>query len=145
MSLLVLLITFLKNLISQVVILHSRGLVIVQVWHWYVNVARKIEFMILLFVSIGISLRRIHEDILDPQINEGNLLCSRDWNQEDLSATIFLELPGLLPAEQQIPTQRMALTLEIFEEEYPQTGRTHIYTDRSVEDAVRKRKQSGVY
>ena len=27
----------------------------VQVWHWYVSVGRKMEFMILLFVSIGIS------------------------------------------------------------------------------------------
>ena len=56
MSLLVLLTAFLKHLISQVVILHSRGLVIVQVWHWYVSVGRKMEFMILLFVSIGTSL-----------------------------------------------------------------------------------------
>ena len=58
-------------------------------------------------------LRRTHEDILDPQINEGNHLCSRDWNQDDLRATIFLEVPGLLPAEQQIPAQQMALTLEM--------------------------------
>ena len=64
-------------------------------------------------------LRRTHEDILDPQINEGNLLCSGDWNQEDLRATIFLEVPGLLPAEQQIPTQQMALTLEMLDEKYP--------------------------
>ena len=35
-------------------------------------------------------LKRTHEDILDPQINEENLLCCRDWNQEDLRATIFL-------------------------------------------------------
>ena len=27
----------------------------VQVWHWYVSVGRKMEFMILLFVSTGIS------------------------------------------------------------------------------------------
>ena len=59
-------------------------------------------------------LRRTHEDILDPQINEGNHLCSRDWNQDDLRATIFLDVPGLLHAEQQIPTHQMALTLEIF-------------------------------
>ena len=44
-------------------------------------------------------LRRTYEDILDPQINEGSHLCSRDWNQEDLRATIFLEIPGLLPDE----------------------------------------------
>ena len=36
-------------------ILRSRGLVMVQVWHWYVSVCRKMEFMILLFVSIEIS------------------------------------------------------------------------------------------
>ena len=82
-------------------------------------------------------LRRTHEDILDPQVNEGNHLCSTDWNQEDLRATIFLEVPGLLPAEQQIPTQQMALTLEMLEEKYPQTDWTHIYTDDSTVDAVR--------
>ena len=60
-------------------------------------------------------LRRTQEDILDPQINERNNLCSRGWNQDDLRATIFLEVPGLLPAEQQIPTQQMALTLEMLE------------------------------
>ena len=27
----------------------------VQVWHWYVSIGTKMEFMILLFVSIGIS------------------------------------------------------------------------------------------
>ena len=62
----------------------------------------------------------IHVDILDPQINEENLLCCRDWNQEDPRATIFLEVPGLLPAEKQIPTQQMAL--EMLEGKYP-----HIY------------------
>ena len=30
--------SFRKHLISQVVILRSRGLVIVQAWHWYVSV-----------------------------------------------------------------------------------------------------------
>ena len=54
LSLLLLLTAFLKNLISQVVILRSRGLVMVPVWHWYVSVGTKMEFMILLFVSIGI-------------------------------------------------------------------------------------------
>ena len=54
MSLLVLLTVFLKQLTSQVVILRYRGLVMVQVWHWYVSVGTKMEFMILLFVSIGI-------------------------------------------------------------------------------------------
>ena len=44
-------------------------------------------------------LRRTHEDILDPQINEGNHLCSSDFNEDDLRATIFLEVPGQLPAE----------------------------------------------
>ena len=71
-----------------------------------------------------------HEDILDPQINEGNNLCSRDWNKDDLRATIFLEVPGLLPAEQQIPTQQMALTLEMLEEKYPQADWTHNYIHR---------------
>ena len=89
-------------------------------------------------------LRRTHEDILDPQINEGNNLCSRDWNQDDLRATIFLEVPGLLPAEQQIPAQQMALTLEMLEEIYPQAGWTHIYTDGSAEEAVRN-GDSGVF
>ena len=89
-------------------------------------------------------LRRTHEDILDPQINEGNHLCSRDWNQDDLRATIFLEVPGLLPPEQQIPTQQMDLTLEMIEEKYPQADWTHIYTDGSAEDAVRN-GGSGVF
>ena len=71
--------------------------------------------------------RRTHEDILDPQINEGNHLCSRDWKQDDLRATIFLEVPDLLPAEQQIPTQQMALTLEMLEEKCPQADWTHIH------------------
>ena len=83
-------------------------------------------------------LRRIHEGILDPQINEGNLLCSRDWDKEDLRATIFLEVP------QQIPTQQMALTLEMLEEKYPQADWTHIYTNGLVEDAVRN-GGSGVF
>ena len=69
-------------------------------------------------------LRRTHEDILYPHNNEG------DWNQEDLGATIFLEVPGLLPAEQQIPAQQMALTLEMLEEEYQQGDWTHIYVHR---------------
>ena len=81
-------------------------------------------------------LRRAHEDFLDPQIKEETLLCTRDWNQEDLRATIFLEVPGLLPAEQQIPTQQMTLTLKMLEEKYLQTDWTHIYTDGSAEDAV---------
>ena len=80
---------------------------------------------------------RTHEDILDPLINEGNHLCSRGWNQDDLRATIFLEVPGLVPVEQQIPTQQMALALEMLEEKYPQAEWTHIYTDGSAEDAVR--------
>ena len=82
-------------------------------------------------------LRRTHEDILDPQINERNHLCSRDWNQDDLRATIVLEIPGLLPAEQQIPTQQIALTLDMLEEKYPQADWTHIYSDGSAEEAVR--------
>ena len=49
------------------------------------------------------------------KINEENL-CSRDWNQEDLRATIFLEVTGLLLAEQQIPKQQMALTLGMLED-----------------------------
>ena len=55
MSLLVLLTAFLKHIISQVVILHFRGLVVVQVWYWYVSVGTKPEIMILHFVSIGIT------------------------------------------------------------------------------------------
>ena len=51
-----------------------------------------------------------------------------DWNQEDLRATISLEVPGLLPTEQQIPTQQMTLSLEMLEEKYPQADWTHIYT-----------------
>ena len=82
-------------------------------------------------------LRRTHEDILDPQINEGNHLCSRDWDQDDLRATIFLEVPGLLSAEQQIPAQQVTLTLEMLEEKYPQVDWTHIYTNGSPEDTVR--------
>ena len=89
-------------------------------------------------------LRRTHEDILDAQINEGNNLCSRDWNQDDLRATIFLEAPGLLPAEQHIPAQQMALTLEMLEEKHPQAGWTHICTDGSAEEAVRS-GGSGVF
>ena len=54
MSLLVLLTAFLKQLTSQVVILRYRGLVMVQVWYRYVSVGTKMEFMILLFVSIEI-------------------------------------------------------------------------------------------
>ena len=60
------------------------------------------------------------------------LLCCRDWNQEDLRAAIFLEVPGLLPAEQQ-----MALTLEMLEEKYPKADWTHIYIDGSAEDGTR--------
>ena len=72
-------------------------------------------------------LRRTHEDTLDPQINEESLLCVRDWSQEDLRATIFLEVPSELPAEQQIPTQQMALTLQILGENIRRlTG--HMYT-----------------
>ena len=82
-------------------------------------------------------LRRTHEDILDPQIYEGNHLCCMDWNQEDFGATIFQEVPGLLLAEQQIPTQQMALTLEMLGEKYPQADWAHIYTDGSAEDAIR--------
>ena len=82
-------------------------------------------------------LRRTHEDILDPQINEENLLGCRDWNQEDLRSTIFLEVPGLFPAAQQLPIQQMALTLEMLEEKYLQADWTHIYTSGSAEDAVR--------
>ena len=96
------------------------------------------------FNHLAMDLRRTHEDILDPQINEGNHLWSRDWNQDDLRATIFLEVPGLLPAEQQIPTQQMALILEIFEEKYPQADWTHIYSDGSAEDAVRNGR-SGMF
>ena len=47
-------------------------------------------------------LRRTHEDILD------------------------LEVPSLLSAEQQIPTQQMALTLEMLDEKCPQADWTHI-------------------
>ena len=72
-------------------------------------------------------LRRTHEDILGPHINEENILCDRDLNQEDLRASICLEVPGLLPAEQQIPTQQMALTLKMFEGKYPQAHWTHDY------------------
>ena len=82
---------------------------------------------------MAMDLRRTHEDILDPQINEGNYLCSRNWNQDGLRATIFLEVPGLLPAEQHIPAQQM----EMLEEKYPQADWTHIYTGRSAEEAVR--------
>ena len=58
-----------------------------------------------------------------------------DWNQEDLRA-IFLEVPGQLPAKQQIPTQQMAFTPEMLEETYPQADWTHIYTNGSA-DPVR--------
>ena len=47
-SLLVLLTDFLKHLISQVVILRSRGLVVVQVWHWYVSVDGVYDFALCL-------------------------------------------------------------------------------------------------
>ena len=89
--------------------------------------------------------RRTHEHILDPQINGENLLCSRDWTHlEGLIATIFLEVPGLLPAEQQIPTQQIALILEMLEEKYQQADWIHVYTDGSAEDAVRN-GGSGVF
>ena len=83
-------------------------------------------------------LRRTHEDIVDPQINEENLLCGRNWNQEDFRATIFL------PAEQQIPTQQMALNLEMLEEKCLQSNWAHIYTNGSAEDSVRN-GGSGVF
>ena len=51
-SLLVLLPAFLRHLISQVVILRSRGLVMVQVWHWYVSAGTKMDFMILLCLGM---------------------------------------------------------------------------------------------
>ena len=57
--------------------------------------------------------------------------------RKDLRATIFLEVPGLLSAKQQIPTQQIALTLEILEEKYPQADWTHIHTGGSVKDAVK--------
>ena len=47
---------------------------------------------------------------------------------------MYLEVPGLLPAEQQIPTQQMALTVEMLEEKYPQADWTHIYTGGSAEE-----------
>ena len=50
----------------------------------------------------------------------------------------------MLPAEQQIPTQQMALTLDMLEEEYLKADWTHIYTDGSAEDAVRN-GGSGVF
>ena len=53
MSLLVFLTAFLKYLISQVVILRSRGLAMVQVWHWYVSVGRKMEFMFCSLSPLG--------------------------------------------------------------------------------------------
>ena len=53
MSLLVLLAAFLKHLISQVVILRSRGLVLVQVWHWYVGVGTKMEFIFCSLSPLG--------------------------------------------------------------------------------------------
>ena len=70
-------------------------------------------------------------------MNEGNYLSRRDWNQDDLRATIFLEVPGMLPAEQQIPAQQMALTLEMLEVKYLQADWTHAYADGSAEDAFR--------
>ena len=73
-----------------------------------------------------------------------NLICSRIWNQENLRAIIFLEVPVLLPAEQQIPAQQMALTLEMPEDKYPQAGWTHMYTDGSAVDTVRS-GGSGVF
>ena len=79
------------------------------------------------FNHLARDLRSTHEDSLDPQINVGSLLYCRDWNQDDLRATIFLEVPGLLPAEQQIPAQQMALTLDMLEEKYPQADWTHIH------------------
>ena len=82
-------------------------------------------------------LRRTHTDILEPQINEGNHLCSTDWNQDDLRATIFMEVPDLLHPEQQIPAPQMALTVKMLEDKYPLADRTHIYTDSSAEEAVR--------
>ena len=41
-------------------------------------------------IHLARDLRRTHEDILDSQINGENLLCDRDWNQEDLNH----HLPG---------------------------------------------------
>ena len=68
-----------------------------------------------------------------------------ETNHEDLRATIFLEVPGLLPTEQQIPKQQMVLTLEMLEEKYPQADWTqYIYTDGSAEDALRN-GGSGVF
>ena len=46
---------------------------------------------------LAMDFKRAHEDILDPHINEGNLPCSRDWNQEGARATIFLEVPWSAP------------------------------------------------
>ena len=58
MSLLVLLAVFLKHFISQVVILRSRGLVVVQIWPWYVSVGTKMKF-------IGPANRNCHTKLLD--------------------------------------------------------------------------------
>ena len=80
---------------------------------------------------------RTQEEILVPQISEENLLFSRDWNQEDVRATISLEVHGLLHAEQHIPTQQMALTLEMLMEKCPLADWRHVYTECSAEDAVR--------
>ena len=76
-------------------------------------------------------LRRTHKDVLNPPINEDFLLCSRNWNQEDLGATIVVEVPGLLPTEQRMPAQQMALTQGMLEEKNPQADWTHVYTDTS--------------
>ena len=57
--------------------------------------------------------------------------------EETGTRTIFLEILGLLPTEQQIPTQPMALTLEMLEEKNTCRLVGHIYTDSSAEDAVR--------
>ena len=57
-------------------------------------------------------------------MRETTCVTSSDWNQDDLRVTIFLEVPDLLPAEQQIPTQQMALTLEMLEK-YSQAAWTH--------------------
>ena len=83
-------------------------------------------------------LRRTQENILGP------LLCSRDRNQA-LRATIFLEVPSLLPAEQQIQTQQMFPTLEMPEEKYPQADWTHIFTDGSVKILLKIIIGSGVF
>ena len=89
-------------------------------------------------------LQKENADLLEADPGKCEELTTSVWASWKSLPEVRIEIPVLAAKRAQAPELQKALTLEMIQDRYPKSTRTHVFTDGSAENAVRN-GGSGTY